>query len=278
MIDRKLLPGASVSGLLLLALACVGATPAEAGSHGSGITTDKAMIRGGSYYVDQATTDFTVLSSGGAGGGISFSDDLGGERRTTIPRIDAYYRFDQHHRIDFSTFSIERDGPVLLAADLDIGDEAYVVNETILSSINYDLINVAYSYSFYHSPQVELAFTIGLNNADFDISYQLESGGKADANGASAPLPLWGLRMAYRINQKWSINYLAETFYVELEDTFKGSLINNELNIEYRLLEQFTLGAGLTRVASDLKVRDSDWKGSINDSHRGFLVYAAFIF
>jgi hypothetical protein len=262
----------------LLACVFIASSAGAASNNDSGIWSDKAMIRVGSYYVDQATTDFTVLNSSGAGGGVSFTDTLGGERRTTIPRLDIYYRFNESHRIDFSSFSIDRDGRVVLDGDLEIGDETFLVNETVVSSIKYDVVNLAYSYSFYHSPQVELAFTVGLDTTDFDISYRLEGGGKTGAQGASAPLPLWGLRLVYRINKKWTIKYVTETFYIEIEDTFKGSLINNELDIEYKVLDQFALGAGLTRVGSDLKVKDSDWKGSINDSHRGFLLYGAYYF
>ena len=70
---------------------------------------DKYMIRLGSYIVDGSDTTFSVSSDfGGLGTVIDYSRDLGGESRVTIPRIDAYYRFNPRHRIDFTAFSIDR--------------------------------------------------------------------------------------------------------------------------------------------------------------------------
>ena len=38
------------------------------------------------------------------------------------------------------------------------------------------------------------------------------------------------------------------------------------------------MGAGTTRVSTDLDVNDDDWKGSFNDSHRGYLLYGKLYF
>ncbi len=82
--------------------------------------------------------------------------------------------------------------------------------------------------------------------------------------------------MSYRINPKWSLHYLGESFYVNIDNALTGAITNNELDIEYRLTRSFVLGAGLTRFTTDLAADDSDWKGRIVDSHRGLLVYGSF--
>ena len=161
---------------------------------------DKTMIRLSSYGVNQANTDISVLSSTGVGTIISFDDDLGGEDSATIPRIDGYYRLNDRHRIDFSSFDIDRSGMKTLSVNLSIGDENYIVNDTIVSEIKYNLFKLGYAYSFYHSPSVELSLTAGLNITKYDFAYSLDTGGQASANGGSAPLPMFGLRMGYRIN------------------------------------------------------------------------------
>ncbi len=46
----------------------------------------------------------------GLGTVIDYQRDFGGESGDTIPRIDAYYRFNEKHRIDFTSFSIDRNG------------------------------------------------------------------------------------------------------------------------------------------------------------------------
>jgi hypothetical protein len=145
------------------------------------------------------------------------------------------------------------------------------------SSIEYTITKVGYAYSFYHSPQVELSLAAGLNITDYDLSYFNGTGG-GDAIGVTAPLPLFGLQMAFAISPKWSVRYLSEAFYIDIEDTLKGTLLNNELSIEYRALKSFAIGVGITRVSTDFEVDDDDWKGSFTDSHRGYLLYGSLYF
>ena len=239
---------------------------------------DKYMIRLGSYYVSRADTDITVLSSGGTGGGINFSKDLGGETTDSVPRIDGYYRFNNRHRLEFGSFTVDRKGLKTLTVDLDIGDDNFVVNDTLVSNIKYTTTKIGYAYSFYHSPKVELSLGGGLNITDYNLSYALDSGASANARGVTAPLPIFGLQMAYAISPKWSVRYISESFFIEIEDKLKGTLLNYELDIEYKVFKNFAIGAGITRVSTNLKVNDDDWRGGFDESHRGALLYGSFYF
>jgi hypothetical protein len=238
---------------------------------------DKIMIRLSSYYVDRASTDFLVLSSMGTGVGVSFDKDLGGDTTDSVARIDGYYRFNDRHRLEFGSFTVDRNGVTTLTLDLDIGDETFVAMETINSNIKYTITKVGYAYSFYHSSQVELSLAAGLNITDYDVSYSGSSGTSGES-GVTAPLPLFGLQMTYAMSPKWSVRFLSEAFYIDIEDSLKGTLLNSELSIEYKAFKNFAIGAGTTRVSTDFDVNDDDWKGSFNDSHRGYLLYGALYF
>ena len=239
---------------------------------------DKYMLRLGAYFVDGSDTQFSVSSPIGLGAVIDYQRDLGGENRDTIPRIDAYYRFNDRHRIDFTSFSIDRKGSRTLAIDIKIGDEEYFKEETINSDIKYTLYKLGYGYSFYHSPKVELTFTAGLNITSYDLRFSDTTGGNAEAAGFTAPLPMFGLRMGYAITPKWSVQYVVESFFIEFEDKLKGSLVNYELNTEYRLFKNFAIGAGLARMGTNIEVNDDDWKGQVSDSYRGYTLFGTFYF
>jgi hypothetical protein len=240
---------------------------------------DKYMIRLGAYIVDSSDTSFAVRSPVGVGAIIDYQRDLGGDSSDTIPRIDAYYRFNPRHRIDFTTFNIDRNGVRELAIDppIEIGGETYS-GETLYSDIDYTLYKLGYAYSFYHSPKVELSFTAGLNITSYDLKFETDGGSKAESAGFTAPLPMFGLRMGYAITPKWSVSYLAEQFFIEFEDTFKGALINYELTTEYKLFKHFAIGAGFARMSTDVKVDDDNWSGSVTDSYRGYTLFGTFYF
>lgn len=239
---------------------------------------DKYMIRLGAYIVDGTDTQFSVNSDKGLGTVIDYSRDLGGEDSDTIPRIDAYYRFNERHRINFTSFSIDRKGSRTLALDVTIGDDDYSASETINSDIKYTLYKVGYGYSFYHSSKAELTFTAGLNITSYDLSFSNDAGDKAEAGGFTAPLPMFGLRMGYAITPKWSVNYVTEAFFIDFEDTIRGALLSYELNTEYKLFKNFAIGAGTARLGTSVEVNSNDWKGKVSDSYRGFTLFTTFYF
>lgn len=186
---------------------------------------DKYMLRMGAYSIKRADTQFSVNASGGLGTSIDYQRDLGGDSNDTIPRIDAYYRFNGRHRIDFTAFNIDRKGTRTISLDLTIGEENYAASETLRSEIDHTLYKIAYAYSFYHTPKIELSLSAGINITTYDLNFSVDGGGKAESAGATAPLPVFGLRMAYAITPKWSVHYLTEAFFIELEDSFRGSFI-----------------------------------------------------
>ena len=239
---------------------------------------DKWMVRLGAYIIDGANTTVSVGSDVALGAIIDYQKDLGGEDGDTIPRIDAYYRFNERHRIDFTSFSIDRKGTRTLDATITIGDETYNANETINSDIKYTLYRLGYGYSFYHSPKTELTLTAGLNITEYDLKFSLEDGGQAESAGVTVPLPVVGLRMGYAITPKWNVRYVSEAFFIDLDDKFRGAIINFELNTEYRLFKHFALGAGLARIGINAEVDDEDWRGKVTDSYRGFNLFGTFYF
>jgi hypothetical protein len=241
---------------------------------------DKFMFRAGAYFVDSSNTQFSVNSTGplGIGSSIDYQKDLGGDQRDTIPRIDAYYRFNEYHRIDFTAFSLSRLGRRELTEQITIGDEVFTINEVLNSDIEYTLYKLAYGYSFYHSQKVELGFIAGLHVTTYDLKFSDDNGGKSESAGVTAPLPVFGLRMNYAINPKWSALFMVEAFAIDYEDTFSGRLTNFELSTEYRLFEHFALGVGVASLGMDVEVRDDDWRGSVSDRYAGFVAFGTLYF
>lgn len=240
---------------------------------------DKYMIRLGAYVVDGSDTQFSVSSDVlGLGTVIDYQRDFGGDSGETIPRIDAYYRFNERHRIDFTSFSIERTGSRTLAIDppIIIGDEDFS-GGTINSDIKYTLYKLGYAYSFYHSPKVELSLSAGLNITSYDLKFD-DGTNKVESADVTAPLPMFGLRMRYAITSKWSAEFVSEAFFIDIEDTFSGSLVSYELTTEYKLFKQFAIGAGIARLGANVDVSDDGWNGSISDSYRGYRVFGTFYF
>jgi hypothetical protein len=269
------------TALLFAASSLFNPAVAEQGSQTQTVAfPDTWMIRAGAYIVDGSDTQFSVNSGTSVlGTVVDYKRDLGGETRDTIPRVDAYYRFNHRHRIDFTSFSIDREGVRSLSIDppIVIGDDDFS-GGTINSDIKYTLYKLGYGYSFYHSDKVELSITAGLNITSYDLEFSNTLGDKSETAGFTAPLPVFGLRMGYAITPKWSVQYVAESFFIDFEDKIKGALLNFELSTEYRLFRNFAIGAGLARLGTTVTVNEPDWKGTVSDSYRGYTVFGTFYF
>ena len=269
---------ALMPALAMLALLSVNSS-AIADDEPTAALPEKWMIRAGAYVVDGADTTVSINSDiGGLGTTIDYQRDLGGEDGDSIPRVDAYYRFNDRHRIDFTAFSISRKGERTLAIDIDLGDQNFFVDETVRSEIDYTLYRLGYGYSFYHSPKTELTFTLGLNLTEYDLKFALDDGSKSESAGVTVPLPVVGLRMGYLITPRWLVRYVSEAFFIEFEDVFRGAIINFELSTEYRLFRNFALGVGLARIGINAEVDDDKWRGQVTDSYRGYTVYGTLYF
>lgn len=261
------------TGVLLVSLFLLPAAAIAAEEDGF---ANKFQLRLSSFQVDKSDTDISVVNEAGIGTLVNFADDLGGDESSTIPRLDMHYRFNDRHRIDFANYKIERDGRKLLQIDIDLDEQSYSIGETVLTDITYELLKIGYAYSFYHSRAVELSFTAGLNITSYDFEYELADGSESGSSDVSAPLPMFGLRMSYAITPKFSVHYLTETFFIEVGDEAKGSFFNYELDLRYQAGKNFLLGLGVARLGIDLEANSDEWRGSITDTHRGYLFYVGF--
>ena len=84
--------------------------------------------------------------------------------------------------------------------------------------------------------------------------------------------------MGYALDERWSINYLSETFAIEIGDEFDGAFLSYELSFQYRFPSDIIIGAGITRFSVDLSADDDEWRGRIADNHRGLLVFGSYYF
>ena len=240
---------------------------------------DKFKILLGAYYVEDTNTEVSINSSiGNIGTTIDMERDLGTEDRLSVPRIDGYYRFNDKHRINFSWFDISRSGTTTTDIDITVGDETFVSNSVIDSKVDTTFLKLAYAYSFYKSPKVELSLIAGINLLDYSLILNNRTDGTVEYADVTAPLPVFGLSMDYVISPRWLVHYRVETFYIELDDTIRGSLFDAELGVEYRVLKNMGIGFGFNRFALDAKVKSSSYKGGIADLYRGFNLYVSAYF
>jgi hypothetical protein len=240
---------------------------------------DKFAFKLGSYIANSIDTDISVNPQGGLlGTNIKYSKDLGGEDKRTVPWFTGYYRFNDAHRIDFGYYKVDRSGQRTLTADLQIGDETYSATETLVSELNLAVAKAAYTYSFYHNEKVELGVSAGLHVMNYEYKVRSVNTAERTDDSFTAPLPVFGFRMNYNISPAWSSYVRSEIFYIEIDDTYKGSLVDLSFGTEYRLFENVALGIAANRMSIDAEVTEDNFRGNVIDVYKGLTIYAGLYF
>lgn len=265
--------------IVFLAVFPGGASAQESDSQPESAFPDKVWLSLGYMRLGDMSTDISLNNpgTGNIGTRIDYSRDLGGDSSADVGRLRGHYRFNDRHRLDFSVSGVNRSGDAVLGVEIRFGDEVFEANERVKSSIDTETFKLAYAYSFYHSPQVELSLAAGLHILRYDMKLTSTRDGDDARGDVTAPLPVWGMRSTYFITPRWQVNFGFETFYLELED-YSGSFLDTELETEYRLARNVGVGLGFTHLGLDLDADTSDFRGSVSDIYRGFELFVAVRF
>jgi len=221
----------------------------------------------GAYFVTRTNGNIRLDRTAGLvtiGTSIDWERDLGGETSMTVPRIDGYYRFAPKHRVDFSWYKIERGGQIVTQRAIDFGDVSFPAGTAIDSTLDSETIKAAYTYSFYRTPQIETALSLGLHVTNMDASLQSAGLGIAQATSTTAPLPVFGFRLDYAITPKWLVRTKYELFFLDNFDTYQGALNDFTIAVEHRTFKRVGFGFGLNRSSLDLEIDDGNRQGSFS--------------
>ena len=235
---------------------------------------DKFKFSAGSFSVFKYNSSMSLTSTT-VGLGVAFSpvETLGWTGEQTVLRLDGRYRFTNKHSLSMSWYRIASDGERSIQKDIEwLGRDGNVitipVGASVTSSFGYDIVKLAYLWSFYHSDKVELSAGGGLHLTDIGVNLEASvtsSGVSASSAEMLAPLPVVSFRLDYNVTPKLHWFLQAELFAISTGD-WDGTYSDLQLGIEYRLLQNLGVGMGLGSNA--LKVLEETSSSRFDYSNR----------
>jgi len=235
---------------------------------------DKFKFSAGVFSVFKHDSSMSLTSTE-VGLGVSFSpeDSLGWKGEQSVLRLDGRYRFTDKHSLSMSWYRISSDGDRSIQKDIEwLGRDGNVitipVGASVKSSLEYDIVKLAYLWSFYHSDKVELSVGGGIHLTDIGVKLEASvtnNGVSASKADMIAPLPVVSLRLAYDVTPKFSWFWQAELFAISVGD-WDGTYSDLQLGMEYQLLQNLGVGIGLGSNA--LKVLEETDKSRFNYDNR----------
>jgi hypothetical protein len=212
-----------------------------------------------------------------SGTDVDLESDLGLDRSDKVIRVDAYWRFAEKHRLDFSTFDLSRSATKLIERDIVWDDTTYPVSAEVDTTLDLAIYKAAYTWEFLKRGRSFLGATIGVYVADLGVSISAEAIGSSESDDVTAPLPVVGLRGEYRFAERWSIRGSAEVFIIEYGD-YDGSLYDLFAGVDFSVTDNIAIGVGINSVQLDVGVSKSGFQGDLNWQYDGALAYLKFDF
>jgi hypothetical protein len=240
------------------------------------------------YFI--ANTDTSIRLGSGLGVSVDVEDLLGLDTTNSAFRVDASWRFtdNRRHRLDFQWFSFRRDGSRTIGEDIHYKDKDGIeqtidAGTHVKSFFDFDIYEVAYSYSFFQDDRIDLAGSLGLYV--MPIEFGLTATGLLNAGGSesfTAPLPTLGVRADFAITPKWFFRSGIKVFYLEIGE-FSGSILEANAAIEYLPWKHLGFGLGLDSLNVQVEADGEDYpgidfKGEVDFQCTGLLLYAKLYF
>ncbi|MGI9237543.1 MAG: outer membrane beta-barrel protein [Woeseiaceae bacterium] len=239
--------------------------------------TERASISLGAFITDRDTIGRVDSETLGLGTVIDAEEDLGLDSSDTVARLDAYYKFNPRHRIDFSIFDLSRDATATIDKVIQFRDEIFDIDSTISTDLDLNIYKLAYTYSFLVRDEGYLGFTAGLFVLSSDISLRESNTGQFEVEDLTAPLPVIGLRGDYQFTPRLKLRSSGELFAIEFDDV-DGTLFDFYVGLDYHFHDNFAVGLGYNNVSLDVDADGSDLKGSLDWTYDGALLNVQYSF
>ena len=227
----------------------------------------------GAFWVNQFNTSVTLRTEEiPIGIFIDLESDLGLTDSVVVPRARFSYRFSRRHQVNVGYFRVQRDRTFHFDEELEIGDVVFPIGIDVRAWSDFAIYKAAYTWLFYDNDKVVLGASLGLNVVDFNIGISAQTnipglGAIRQTADATAPLPILGFRLGYRVSEKVSLAVTADTLLVEY-GKYSGSFLDAYAIVDWRFAEHFSFGGGINFLNLDINV-DEEFVGALRHNYRG---------
>jgi hypothetical protein len=254
-----------------------------------GFGEETFSVRLGGYFSD---FDTNVRLSGPNGGDkVNLEDTLGLDSDQTVFRGALSWRFAPRHRLEIGYLDFQRDslGTAEKSFVIETEDGIYEFAGGAELKTNFDwrLIPINYTYSFYRTDNLEVSASAGVHWFESTIGYEgtatvTPPGGSpnpvayaAEAESASGPLPVFGLRADYALSTHWVIGARVGWFGLDYDD-YSGELWDLGVSAEYWFSNNFGAGFGYSHYSIDVSEQDGAYTTGIDYTYDGVQVYVTY--
>ncbi len=236
--------------------------------------TDRFYVRGTFFNPALSTTlriDTQSPAAGVAGitgTTVSGERDLGMAARKPQGRIEIMFRLRERSRLRVDYFATDRGANHTISRDIQFGNETFLANDQVTSSLDWRQFGLTYTYSFIRTDRFEVGTGLAVYFLEADARGTVEAKQlRQEVTGAGA-FPTIPLDLTWRISRRFALVVRGQYFKVSV-NSFSGSLADYHSDFQYRWTPNFSVGAGYTIMRSSLDVNDANFPGAFRLNVRG---------
>lgn len=239
---------------------------------------DRFSLDLGAFFLRRSETEISykqTLNPVTVGLGINFERNLGLDETPSQPRMDGYYRFTKRQRLDWTWFRIEQTGSRTIDIDIDLPDIDFPPGTTLKTTVDTEVIKLAYTFSFVNTKNVELGIGGGLHITRLDVTLQdVNAADQREQSDFTAPLPVVRGILNYNITPRWRWTNSVDLFFLDYRG-YSGTLVDLRSALEHHTFKNVGFGFGFNAFATQLNAEDAnaDAIAEFDNSFSGVLAY-----
>lgn len=213
---------------------------------------------------------------------IEFDESVDINEKDRIFALEFGWRFGEKWRLVGQYFESSASSSVVLEEDIEWEDVIFQAGTTASGGASLTLLRTFFGREFRSGEFHEFGLGAGIHWLEVEAFLEgtiLVEGGESTTEAVSvrakAPLPNVGIWYNYSITEQWAFRSRADVFSAKI-DRYDGTMVNLALGVNYQIAENIGVGVNYNYFDIDVKIDQTDWRGRIVTSHKGFFVDLSF--
>ena len=263
-----------INNSLLFAL-----TPQDSSKTDSEIYNKKFQVSFGLFLPSINSSVQINRKAGGIGTVVNLETAFHLPETQQLFRGNAIYRFNNNHSVEGYYYALNRSGQNISKDSIVFGELVIDINSSFTSFFKATLFGGKYRYSVHNDKNIEAGFSAGISFLYLDVGAEVlllnQSAGKEEYNDLLF-LPVFGFYNRVHIYDDLIFQSNVDAFALNIK-RYNGVLADLSFSLEYRFLQQFSLGTSYNAYSLDVKF-DTKEKGEIKYNHKGLMFFGKVYF
>lgn len=230
--------------------------------------TDRFAVRGLYFHSAVDTRVRYDSSAGDPGTLVSAEDTLGMRDKLGRGSLDLMFRMGERHRIRAGFSKQTRTGDTVLQQELRFGDDVYVVNDRVQSSMDVRKVAVGYTYSVLRRERVEIGLGFDLHLLQLEGTARVPARFLSERLDTAGPFATVAGDLTWRITNRFSLNADVHWFDVSLDEV-EGGYLQWHGDVQFRAWRNLAFGLGYTHARYRVDSTDPEFAGYFNMKQSG---------